>query len=296
VNKSSFKYMIVLFGTALALPASAEEVNESIDAAPDGHVEIVNISGSVEVFGWSRNSVEVTGEIGEKVDELIVERNGDKVLVKVKVPRNSGNNIASDLTVRVPSASSIDVSAVSADITVEDVGGEQSLHTVSGDVETTAAGSDVSAQSVSGDVEVSGKGNDAEISATTVSGDVTLSSVAGAASVEAVSGDLTIDGGSFDRATLNSVNGEIYFQAGLRKDGRLTVETVNGDVDILFSGNVSAKFDIETFNGDIDNCFGPEAERTSKYAPGLELSFTEGNGDGRVEVSTLNGDMEICND
>jgi len=296
VNKFIIKYLIVILGAALALPASAEEVNESIDAASDGHVEIINISGSVEVFGWSRNSVEVTGEIGEKVEELIVERNGDKVLVKVKVPRNSGNNIASDLTVRVPSASSIDVSVVSADIDVEDVKGEQSLHTVSGDVETTAAGSDVSAQSVSGDVDVSGEGNDAEISATTVSGDVTLSSVAGTVSVEAVSGDLTIDGGSFDRATLNSVNGEIYFLAGLRKDGRLTVETVNGDVDVLFSGSVSAKFDIETFNGDIENCFGPKATRTSKYAPGWELSFTEGSGEGRVEISTLNGDMEICND
>ena len=296
MNKSIIKYLIVFFGAVLAMPASAEEINESIDAASDGHVEIINISGSVEVYGWSRNSVEVTGELGDKVEELIVERNGDKVLVKVKVPRNSGNNIASDLTVRVPSASSIDVSAVSADIDVEDVKGEQSLHTVSGDVDTIAAGSDVFAQSVSGDVDVSGEGNDVEISATTVSGDVTLSSVAGAASVEAVSGDLTIDGGTFDRATLNSVNGEIYFLAGLRKGGKLTVETVNGDVDVQFGGSVSAKFDIETFNGDIDNCFGPKAERTSKYAPGWELSFTEGDGDGRVDISTLNGDMEICND
>jgi len=295
VNKIIFKCLIVMFGAALALPASAEDVDESIDAAADGHVEIINISGSMEVYGWSKNKVEVTGDLGDKVEELILERNGDKVLVKVKVPRNSGNNISSDLTVRVPSASSIDVSTVSADIDAEDVTGEQTLHSVSGDIDTEAADNDVSAESVSGDVDVSGAGKDTEISANTVSGDVTVSNGAGAVSAESVSGDVTVDEGSFDRANLQTVNGEIVFQAALRKGGKLTVETVNGDVDVLFSGKISAKFDIETFNGDIDNCFGPKAVRTSKYAPGWELSFTEGDGDGRVVMSTLNGDMEICN-
>lgn len=296
MNKSIFKYLIVFFGAALALPASAEEVNESIDAASNGHVEIVNISGSVEVYGWSRNSVEVTGNLGKKVEKLILERNGDKVLVKVKVPRNSGNSIASDLTIRVPAASSIDVSTVSADIDAEDVKGEQTLHSVSGDVDTEGVEKDVSVESVSGDVDVTGGGKDAETSANTVSGDVTVSDAAGVVSAESVSGDVIVDDGSFDRANLNTVNGDIVFQAALRKGGKLTVETVNGDVSVLFSGSVSAKFDVETFNGDIDNCFGQKAERTSKYAPGWELSFTEGDGDGRVVMSTLNGDMEICND
>ena len=62
------------------------------------------------------------------------------------------------------------------------------------------------------------------------------------------------------------------------------------------SGKLSAKFDVETFNGDIENCYGHEARRTSKYAPGYELSFTQGDGDGRIEIATLNGDIDICND
>jgi DUF4097 and DUF4098 domain-containing protein YvlB len=122
----------------------------------------------------------------------------------------------------------------------------------------------------------------------------TLRYPSGAVEAETVSGDVTIDGGSFDRAAAESVNGDIQFLADLRKGGKLAVESVNGDVDIDFSGDISAEFDIETFNGDIDNCFGPEAERTSRYAPGLELSFEEEGGDGRVTISTLNGDIDIC--
>jgi len=295
VKKSIVKYLIGVAALALATTANAKEVDETVDAASDGHVDITNISGSVEVFGWSKSSVEVTGDLGEKVEELILERNGDKVLVKVKVPRNNSNNISSDLTIRVPAGSSIDVSTVSADITSEDVEGEQMLHTVSGDVIVQAAGSDISAQSVSGDVDVTGDGSDMETEASTVSGDVTVVDVSGAVAAEAVSGDIVVSDGSFDRATLNSVNGEIEFHAGLRDGGKLAIETVNGEVDVQFGGDVSAKFDIETFNGDIDNCFGPKAERTSRYAPGWELSFTVGDGDGRVTIMTLNGDVDICN-
>ena len=72
------------------------------------------------------------------------------------------------------------------------------------------------------------------------------------------------------------------------------MESVNGTVEVGFVGEVSARFDIETFNGRIRNCFGPEAERTSKYTPGLELSFQDGDGDARVNISTLNGDVSIC--
>ena len=288
------KYIIGVAALALVTTANAREVDETVDAASAGHVDIINISGSVEVYGWSKSSVEVTGELGDKVEELVLERNGDKVLVKVKVPRNNSNNISSDLTVRVPAGSSIDVSTVSADITSEGVRGEQHLHTVSGDVEAEAADSDVAAESVSGDVDVTGDGSDIETQANTVSGDVTVINVSGAVAAEAVSGDLLVRDGSFDRAMLNSVNGEIDYHAGLRNGGKLVIETVNGEVDVQFHGDVSARFDVETFNGDIDNCFGPKAERTSKYAPGWELSFTQGDGDGRVSIKTLNGDVDIC--
>ena len=75
--KSFVKYVFGVVALSIAVVASAREVDETIDAASDGHVDIVNISGSVDVYGWSKNSVEVTGELGERVEELILERDGD---------------------------------------------------------------------------------------------------------------------------------------------------------------------------------------------------------------------------
>jgi DUF4097 and DUF4098 domain-containing protein YvlB len=285
---------VILLGVLLAQPAVAEEINRKIDAAADGHVHVSNIAGEVTIRGWSRKEVEVTGELGRNVEELIVERDGDKVTIKVKVPRNSGRGIDSDLHIQVPEGSSIDVGTVSADIIVTAVRGEQSLNTVSGDVDTEAFGSDVAAESVSGDVEVSGQGKNAETDASTVSGDVTLFRVAGVVEATSVSGDVIVDEGSFDRARLETVNGDIVFHSALRSDGKMNAETVNGNVDVEFDDKVSGRYDIDTFNGDIRNCYGPKAVRTSKYTPGWELSFQEGDGSARVTVSTLNGDISIC--
>jgi DUF4097 and DUF4098 domain-containing protein YvlB len=288
------KLTAIVLAFLLAAPAMAEDVDRTLDAASDGSVEVSNIAGSISVDGWDRNEVRVSGTLGRNVEELIFERDGDRITVKVKVPKRGGSGIASNLRVSVPQGNSIDVATVSADIDVTAVQGEQKLEAVSGDIDTEAFEADVRASTVSGDVSIKGSGKDTEISGNTVSGDVTFYRLAGEVSAESVSGDVGIDEGSFDRAQFNTVNGDIEFAATLRPGGRLSAETVNGGVDLQFEGGVSGRFDVDTFNGDIDNCFGPKPERTSKYAPGQELSFQEGDGDARINVSTMNGDISIC--
>lgn len=288
------KLTAIILGLILVSPATAEEVDRTLDAAPGGEVNVSNIAGAITMRGWSRSQVEVTGTLGKKVEELIFERDGNTITIKVKVPRNGGRGIDSDLHISVPEKSSIDIGTVSADINISDVQGEQSLHTVSGDVVTEAFGADIGAESVSGDVEINGDNKGGETDASTVSGDVTLFRVGGDVDAESVTGDVIIDEGSFSRVDVSTVNGELIFQSTLQKGGRLAAETVNGDVDIEFVGDVSAKIDVSTFNGRIRNCFGPEATRSSKYAPGWSLSFTEGDGDARVDISTMNGGVNLC--
>jgi len=275
---------------------SAEDINETMDAAADGTVSISNVAGSVEVQGWSRKQVEVTGELGSDADELVFERDGNDIVIKVKVPRHHGRRISSDLIVKVPEASSLEINTVSADIEIDNVEGEQDLESVSGDIETEAHAKDIDVSSVSGDVVIQGDRKPMRTRLNSVSGDIEAEDLSGEIEAETVSGDVEIVNGSFSRALAHSVNGEILFHAELLNDGRLDIETINGEVDVEFHGDVSARFDIETFNGEIRNCFGPEAERTSRYAPGRELLFREGDGSGRVTIQTLNGDIRLCND
>lgn len=287
--------LIVLATSLLSVAAVADEqVNQTMDVSDDVHVEIYNTAGSIDVSGWSRNSIEVTGTLGDSVEELIFEKDGNEVLIRVEVPNRHWGDIDADLEIRVPMDASLEVSAVSADIDVADVRGEQSLESVSGDIETSGATRDVEAASVSGDVEINGDDAQGDFEAATVSGDVYVSGASGSVEAESVSGDIDIVGGSYEEAYFETVNGDLNYNAALENGGDLSAESVNGTVDLEFTNKISARIDIETFNGSIRNCFGPKPERTSKYSPGLELSFTEGDGDSRIEVETLNGSVNIC--
>lgn len=289
--------LIVLAAGLLSTPALADEqVNKTIDASPDGYVEIYNTSGTIEISGWDRDKIEVKGTLGDSVEELIIERDGNEVLIRVEVPNRHWGDIDADLMIKVPEDSSIEVSGVSADIDVEDVLGEQSLESVSGDIETVGVANDVEAASVSGDVEIKGVAKDGDFEAATVSGDVYITGVSGKIDVESVSGDVEIAGGRFEDAYFETVNGDVDYSAALVDGGDMSIESVNGTVDIDFTEKISARIDIETFNGSIRNCFGPKPERTSKYSPGLELRFEVGDGDSNIEIETLNGSVNICVD
>lgn len=283
---------ILVFCGALAL--ADEDINQKMDAASDGIVTISNVAGSVEVQGWSRNEVEVTGTLGDDVEELVFERDDDEITIKVKVPRRGSRDISSRLEVKIPAGSSVRINTVSADIDVENVAGEQRLEAVSGDITTAAAGSDIDVKTVSGDVEVGGENQPVRTRLNSVSGDIDAEDLAGEIVAESVSGDIAVTQSAFERASLQTVNGDVVFHARLHGTTRLDIETINGEVDIELAEEISARYDVETFNGHIRNCFGPEPVRTSRYAPGRELKFTEGGGQGRVTIRTLNGDLRLC--
>lgn len=294
MNVMTKALLLVPAGLLLAADLRAERVERTVDASPDGQVSISNTAGSIEVSGWSRNEVEVTGDLGADVDELIVERSGSEVIVKVRVPRHGSRAISTDLRIRVPEKSSIEVIGVSADIDVTDVQGGQRLQSVSGDVTTEVFAADLTAESVSGDVQVEGDNQPTHTQLSSVSGDVDVHGLAGEIEATSVSGSVSIVDGKYERVQANAVNGDVVFRSELLDGGRLDIETINGGVDVRFKGKISARFDIETFNGGIRNCFGPKPVRTSEYTPGRELKFTEGDGASRVRISTLNGGLNLC--
>ncbi len=290
------RFCIFLTAAFLTAGANAEEVQQTLDAAADGSVNVSNIAGTVEIIGWSRNEVSVDADLGSDVEELVVKHDRDQVIIEVQVPRGHARFIESDLVIHVPERSAVNVGTVSADISIRDVLGSQTLNTVSGDIESEAYTADVEIETVSGEADVQGDGKETNARISTVSGDINAEQLGGDVVTGSVSGDIYVLNGTFKRARLNTTNGDMVFHASLASDGRFDAETINGEVDVRFQSKVTARFEIETFNGDIRNCFGPEPTRTSEYTPGLELYFSEGDGDGRVTIKTLNGDVELCND
>jgi len=256
--------LFVLLTTLFLLPAVADRaVSETVDADPDGEVSIELIAGEVTIVGWDRNSVEVTGTVGDDVEEVEVESRGGRVSIEVELVDDVGDGRSyhdanAELEIRVPKSSRIDFEAVSAELSITDVDGE-------GDIET-----------VSGTIEVDGGMREAHVAS--VSGDILIRSRE------------PLRGGEFE-----TVSGDIELQAELGR-GDFSFESVSGDITLRLPGRTSAEFDIETFSGRIKNAFGPQAERTDEYAPGKELHFELGGGDARVEVESFSGTVELQED
>jgi DUF4097 and DUF4098 domain-containing protein YvlB len=267
-------------------------VNESRPADAQGAVEIYNVAGTLNVQGWDKAEVEVTGDIGKGVERVEVTGGGNHTSVRV-VLRSSHWNSDGDanLTVHVPAGSALSCQTVSADLKVDGVRGEAALKTVSGDIRADVGG-DISAHAVSGTVHVKAPAAKS-IELDTVSGDADVIGGGGEFEVTTVSGDAKAKLGNVTRARFQTVSGTLEASLTLNPNGRLDAQSVSGDVQLDFPTQPAAEFDLETFSGDIDNCFGPKpVER--RHGPGSSLSFKNGEGTGRVRINTHSGTIKLC--
>ncbi len=248
--------VVLVLAAAAGFALAQETIDRRVPASSDGVVSIENVAGSVSVTGWDRDEVEVTGTLGRGTRELKFENSGNETTIRVVLPEHANNVDRSDLRIRVPRGSRLEIEVVSADVTLSDLSGAL----------------DVS--SVSGDVEVTGDVRNAEIS--TVSATISFRT------------DGLLENGEF-----NTVSGKIDVTADLDARGRFKFETVSGPIDLRVPRNVSASFDVSSFSGSIKNDFGPEPVKRDKYLPSKDLKFSTGGGGARVSVQTLSGPVRL---
>jgi hypothetical protein len=283
---------------ALALlPAQSDAAARNIDqhqaADPNGTVEIQNVAGSVEVSGWDKPEVSVTGQIGERVERVDLTNDGHRTIVHVVLPSGStwGGDGSARLVVHVPKASALEVSLVSADLDVTGVSGAQQVRSVSGSIHC-AGGAASRVNTVSGDVHVA-VANEASAEIESVSGDITVDGAGGDVSVQSVSGGGKLTLGSVSKFRLRTVSGDFTISARLAAAADAEVDSVSGDLKLALRDNPGAEFDLQTLSGSIDSCGGPQVMRP-KYGPGSRLSYSAGDAKARVHLSSKSGDLRLC--
>lgn len=252
------KLLAAVMTLAVAPALAATAIQERRAAGAEGVVEISNVAGSVRVAGWRRDAVEVSGRLGDGVERVEFDVQGDRTVVRVHLVRGQDRrgDGSAELLVRVPQRSRVVANTVSAELDVDGVNGGLELKSVSGNIDVRGGFTEADVASVSGGVRLSGAGRST-------------------------------------RVALRSVSGALEFDGPLARDGHYELETVSGRVLMRVHGRPSAAFDLSTFSGEIRNGFGPPAERTSRYAPGLALRFSEGQGGAQVRMRAVSGTLEL---
>lgn len=285
----------IILSIALALAAAAgfaaQDVDERHPAEPDGFVEIENHAGSVTVIGWDQAEVRVSGRLGKGAERLDFETHGGRTEIEVEVHGNP-HGVRSDIEVYVPAGSRVEIDSFAADIDVRGVSGRVQAETVNGSITVAGSAEVVEIESVNGSLEVSGPAR--RVQAESVNGKVIIDGASGDLEASTVNGELIVDGGSFERAHLDIVNGEVRFNGALSPHATLEIETVSGAVDLILPGDVAADFSIASFSGDIENDITDATpERTSRYTSEQELRFSTGEGGAKVSIQTLSGNIQI---
>ncbi|CAN4278242.1 DUF4097 family beta strand repeat-containing protein [Pseudoxanthomonas sp. LjRoot125] len=288
----------LLLAMALVAPTALAQtaINETRPLDARGRVDISNLKGRIEVRGWERNEVQVTGTLGKGVEKLDIDGSGPQVSIEVRYPKNNGwggeKTGPTDLVVMVPLRADLDVESVAADVHVTGLASsEMSISTVSGGVVAAAAPRKADVETVSGNATLTLNSDDVDVA--TVSGSILLRGrLAGEIDAETVSGriEVIVNGEKVRDLGASTVSGRVEVSTDVAPAGEISMESVSGDLILRLPKNVSAQVSGESFSGSL-KATGVTIEK--RRGPGSSFTTRYGDGSARVSVETFSGSAEV---
>lgn len=295
---------------------AAEKINRSLDVSTNPYVQIEHVNGSAKVIAWDQSEVKVTGRLGERAEKFVFEKNGNEVLIKVKVKHNSGwsnwgSDNGDDLEIFVPRQSKVYYNAVNVDVELKQIRGGVRVETVNGSIgvkelagriRLESVNGRITAESLEGNVRIdtvngainsrSSKGR--EDSYESVNGNIDVFSESGDINVETVNGDIDLVLGKVNQLNMDTVNGSIDAKLELDNNGEVEASSVGGSIRLYLQSDVSARFDIEGHaGGQIINNLSDDKMQKAKYGPNRWLKFSLKGGSAKVDVSTVSGRVKL---
>jgi len=297
-------------------PSASGAFDKSVDVTGPLHLELSNVSGDVTITGATDGKVHVHGDVRAsgmgfgnpqaRVNQIVanppVELKGDTLRIGRQVANL--HNVSISYSVEVPRNTEVVTSSVSGSLSVRNVRGPLQAESVSGSIHAQDIGNDARLSSTSGSVEAENCADD--VRATSVSGSVDVTNAKGDVLAHSVSGNVTVraPGGRVDS---NSSSGSVEIR-GANND--VKAHTASGRVDIGGNPSGNSYWDLKTMSGPISISVPSDAnfhlsssavsgeirtqvpiviEEQGKHS----LRARMGNGNGRVEVRTVSGSVEL---
>jgi len=287
--------LVALFVAASGVAWAGQSVNESRPVTPGAEISVENLAGSLTIEGSTGGMLEVTGVLGDGVEELEIDVDDEDGEIYIEVvfdeDYHGKQTQTTELMIRLPSDSPLSIETVSSSVTVSGMSSAVDIESVSGVVKVSGTPSSLDIENVSGAVQVETASNDSSVES--VSGRIEIGMVMGDFEASNVSGNISIKDGMLGDADMETVSGNITCYAVPGSNGDVDMETMSGTITLLVNSDAAASYELSTFSGSIANDFGPEARRTSKYTPGKELSFNTGHGGPSISLTSFSGAIKL---
>jgi len=284
---------LVLWVLTICLTSTAaaqSRINRRLPLAADGTVRITNLAGVIRLHGWDRDSIVATGEVGRGSKGFFM--GGDRTAVKlgIDIPNDDVTTAEpSTLDVWVPAGSRVRVKSTRGVIVVDSVTGSLDLGSTSGNITVTGVPRELTVETMDGDIEL--EGAIVWLRARSAGGDITVRGGAEDLVSASVSGTVTVTGGPVRAARLETMTGNIVFEASIARGAVLDLGTHSGAVRVLLPKGSTPTVEATTVAAPIDNNLTPQ--RAAIRGEGRELALSLG-GDARLTVRSFKGAVTLA--
>ena len=288
MRRTLFLWVLTMCLTSSA--AAQSRINRRLPLSPDGTVRITNLAGVIRLHGWDRDSIVATGEVGRGSKGFFM--GGDRTAVKlgIDIPNDDVTTAEpSTLDVWVPAGSRVRVKSTRGAIVVDSVTGSLDLGSTSGNITVTGVPRELTVETMDGDIEL--EGAIVWLRARSAGGDITVRGGAEDLVSASVSGTVTVTGGPVRAARLETMTGNIVFEASIARGAVLDLGTHSGAVRVLLPKGSTPTVEATTVAAPIDNNLTPQ--RAAIRGEGRELALSLG-GDARLTVRSFKGAVTLA--
>ncbi len=307
------RYLLALSAVSLMLTLSGcdfddvgsmtrekEDFHYGYDVAPGGRLTVENFNGSVEIYGWDQNKVEINGSkyasTRAQLDEMKVDVASSAGLVSVRTlaPPMTGwrNNRGVKYVIHVPRKTRLErIESSNGTIRAENIEGEARLVTSNGTVRLMKYQGNVDARTSNGTIAL----EEFEGAATLVTsnGAINATGVRGYIDATTSNGPITT---SVTEATLSrpmklrSSNGPVTFTVLGNRVPDVDARTSNGPITLRLPGTANAKLRAHTSNSQVSCDFGLNKVMLQSKT---EVEGEIGDGGPVLALTTSNGHIRV---
>ena len=310
MRKTLLSSLLPLVGLLLSscgpLPGSegvTEDFHSSYNMSPGGRLRLSNRNGSLEVTGWDRNTVDVSGTKyapeREALRDVKVEINqsGDTLDVRTRTPERGGGwwhggGYGVRYRIHVPRRFLLDrVETTNGAITVEDLEGGGYVKSTNGKLSFVRTSGDYHLETTNGAIELEDCAGVER--AETTNGSVRARLKNGTLEARSTNGGIDVrvskpqDGKSI---RLSTTNGGVNLAMEEFHGNPIRIETTHGGITVRLPENANANVDARTNVGGVSSDLAlSSSEQRGKH----ELRGRIGSGGPEIELSTSTGGIHI---
>src|SRR5688500_3248823 len=283
-------FLLALTTCLTSTAAAQRSINRRLPLAPNGAVRITSLTGVIRVHGWDRDSIAATGEVGRGSKGFYMGGDATGVKLGVDIPNDDPTAAEpSTIDVWVPTGSRVRIKTTRGSILVDGVTGALDLGATSGDITVTGVPRELTVETMDGDMRLDGAL--VWLRARAAGGDITVRGGAEDLVAASVSGAVTVTGGPVRAARLETMTGNIVFEASIARGAVLDVGTHSGAVRVLLPKGSTPTVEATTVAAPIDNNLTPQ--RALIRGDGRELALSLG-GDARLTIRSFKGAITLA--